>query len=598
MMEKKKVISPVSAEQPTFAAPAAPGNSARGILGRGGFAMCLLAIGLGGMGELAAFCIIHWIYFVTNLCFYGRFSWAVATPSDHVLGFGLLFIPVIGGLVVGILARYGSPLIRGHGLPEVMDSTLFHEARIPLLGAVLKPISIGISIGTGGPFGPEAIIPTGAAMGSLLGQLRYFTTHQRRVLLAAGAAAGMSATFGAPVASVLLTIELLLFEFQPTSVVVVGLASATAETLHVVIDGPGPLFPMPRLPSPEIGAMLCYAMVGLLAGLFSVLLTRGLYWVGELFKKWGKRWRVHWMWWPAMSGVAVGLCGLIDIKSMGIGFFNIRSMLSGKLAVQAAAVLMITRVVAWTLSLGSGNSGTIISPLFNIGSALGALLGGVFIVLLPHAGVSVAVAALVGMAAMLAGASWAPMTAIVFAFETTLQPNGLAPLVVGCAVSFLVSCALMKDNMLTEKFLRRSGRVLLQPHADFLDRLLVRDACSWHIVCLRSEQTVTQVRRLLAEHSGPYIHHIFPVVDEQGMLVGVVSQRAVLEAPVTTTNRLMAITRCPAIVVNPYQSLRAADDLMVRHGIGHLIVVDAEHSCHVLGVITRADILAAHRRIA
>ncbi len=598
MTDEKKVSSRPSAPPAAFVTVAVPGKSMRGILGPDGWLLCLLALGLGVMGELAAFCIIHWIYFVTNLCFYGRFSFAAAAPSDQAIGLGVLFIPVIGGLAVGLLARYGSPLIRGHGLPEVMDSTLFHEGRIPWLGAILKPFSIGISIGTGGPFGPEAIIPTGGAMGSLLGQLRFFTTQQRRVLLAAGAAAGMSATFGAPVASVLLAIELLLFEFQPVSVVVVAIASATAEILHVVIDGPAPLFQMPPLPAPDLAALLCYAVVGLLVGLFSVVMTRGLYWVGELFKKWGTLWRIHWMWWPAAGGIAVGICGLIDARSMGIGFSNIRLMLSGKMALQTAAVLLVTRVVAWMLSLGSGNSGTIISPLFNIGSALGALLGGVAIFLLPHAGISMATAALVGMAAMFAGASWAPMTAMVFAFETTLQPNGLAPLVVGCAASFLVSCALMKDNMLTEKFLRRSGRVLLQPHADFLDRLLVRDACSRHIVCLRAAQPIGQVKELLTQSHGPYLHHLFPVVDQQGLLLGVVSQHAVLSTSAAATEPLQCITHQPAFVVHAYESLRDADNMMVRHGIGHLVVVDVEDPRQVLGVITRADILAAHRRIA
>jgi len=595
MEEHNKIPAP-GAESPYSPVPAPQCNSSYGILGRSGLVLCVLALLLGGLGELAAFCIIHWIYFVTNVFFYWKLSFTTAAPQGNKLGIGLLFVPVIGGLLVGGLARYGSPMIRGHGLPEAMDSTLFHEARIPLLGAVLKPISIGISIGTGGAFGPEAIIPTGAAIGSLLGRLRYFTTHQRRVLLAAGAAAGMSATFGAPVASVLLTIELLLFELNPISLVVVGLASATAEILHVIIDGPGPLFRLPPLPAPKLEALLSYAVVGLIAGLFSVLLTRWLYKVGELFKAWGQRRRVHWMWWPGMAGVVVGICGLIDIRSMGIGFSNIDAMLSGEMAMQAAGILLVTRCVAWSISLGSGNSGTIISPLFNIGAALGILSGSLFATLFPHAGISIVTAALVGMAAILAGATWAPMTAIVFAFETTLQPNGLAPLVVGCAVAFLVSCALMKDNMLTEKFLRRSGRVLLQPHADFLDRMLVRDACSRHIVCLRARQSVGEVQALVAEQGGTYVHHLFPVVDQQGGLLGVVSLHDILAATTDLSRPIMEITTRPPIVIHLYESLRDADNLMAREGIGHLVVVDADDPHLLLGILTRADILAAHRR--
>ncbi len=596
-MEEPNNSPALRVDSPTAPVTAPRSNFTYGILGRGGLMLCAMAILLGGLGELAAFCIIHWIYFVTNIFFYGQLSFATASPQGNNLGIGLLFVPVIGGLLVGGMARYGSSMIRGHGLPEVMDSTLFHEARIPLLGAVLKPISIGISIGTGGAFGPEAIIPTGAAIGSLLGRLRYFTNQQRRVLLAAGAAAGMSATFGAPVASVLLTIELLLFEFNPISLVVVGLASATAETLHVLIDGPAPLFHLPPLPAPQLEALLGYAVVGLAAGLFSVLLTRWLYKIGDLFKAWGNRWGVHWAWWPAIAGVVVGICGLIDIRSMGIGFININSMLSGEMAIQAAGLLLVTRCVAWIISLGSGNSGTIISPLFNLGAALGILVGSLFAVLFPHAGMSVATAALVGMAAVLAGASWAPMTAIVFAFETTLQPNGLAPLVVGCAVAFLVSCALMKDNMLTEKFLRRSGRVLLQPHADILDRMLVRDACSRHVVCLRSGQSVAEVQSLVAKHGGPYVHHLFPVVDQQGGLLGVAALRDILSHSMNRSESIMEITSRPPIVIHPYESLRDADNLMARHGIGHLVVVDAEDPRLLLGVITRADILAAQRRI-
>ena len=572
----------------------APLDPTRGLLGRSGIFLCFLAVIIGVLGEAASWCLFKLIGLFTNICFYQRFSFAFSAPTTAHVGWWVLLIPVGGGLIVGLMARYGSEMIRGHGIPEAMASALFHESKIPPRVAILKPLSAAVSIGTGCPFGAEGpIIATGAALGSIVGQVITVTKERRRVLLAAGAAAGMSATFGAPLASVLMALELLLFEFQPIAILAVAIAAGVAGALRIAIMGGKPIFAMPALPRPTLEPLMIYAIIGIVCGVAAVGLTHGVYLVEDIFSK---RSKLHWMWWPALGGLIVGICGLIFNPSMGVGYVNISAILDGKVGFEFVLFLVLTRMVSWTVALGSGTSGSTMAPLFNIGSALGAVIGISIVHLIPHADVNVRAAALVGMAALFCGATWTPLTSIVFAFETTLRPNGLAPIVAGCTTSFLVSCALMRDNILTEKFARRGGRALFKPHADFMDSVMVIDACTRNPVCIRADETAQELRVKLSTDEKYIPYDGFPVVDDKNHLVGVLANHDLLSPDIDPQTKARDLIRRPPVVIYGDCALRRADQMMNRHRVGRLIVMDREHPSEILGIITRDDLLTAHRQ--
>jgi CIC family chloride channel protein len=522
---------------------------------------------------------------VTNISFYGRFSFAFVSPADHHLGRLVIVVPIIGGVIVGLMARYGSKAIRGHGIPEAMEQVLLNESRIPARVTLLKPLSAAISIGTGGPFGAEGpIIATGGALGSLIGQLLHMTASERKTLLAAGAAAGMAATFGSPVSAVLLAIELLLFEFRARSLVPVALASAAATAVRFLTNGTAPVFAMPFLSQPSSEALAIYTCVGAFIGLLSVYVTRAVYWIEDLFE----HLPVHWMWWPAVGGVAVGVIGYFAPRTLGVGYDNIEGMVSGKLFGETVAILCLMKFISWSISLGSGTSGGTLAPLFTIGGGCGVVLGELLAVQFPKFGIDPRICALVGMAAMFAGASRALLASVVFAFETTLQPLGLLPLLAGCTGGYLVSSLLMRNTIMTEKLARRGVRVPAEYHADYLDRILVADACSRDIVTLRDDLTIGQADATLATHQG------FPVIDAAGHLIGVITRRDFLGKPRDAHLRDL-VHRRPAIVFAD-STLRDAADHMVRENVGRLPVVERDDPRHVIGIITRSDLIAAHAK--
>ena len=571
-----------------------PVNDARGLLGRSGLFLCFLAVIIGVMGEVAAWCLFKLIGLFTNLVFNQKFSFAFVAPTTVHVGWWVLLIPVGGGLIVGLMARYGSEMIRGGGISGTMASVRLYDSTIPLRATLLKPISAAISIGTGYPFGVEGpIIATGAALGSVLGQAVSVSKDRRRVLLAAGAAAGMSATFGAPVASVLLTLELLLVEFQPIAILVVAIAAGVAGMLRFFIMGGKPIFSMPPLPRPTLEPLMIYAIIGIFCGVAAVLLTHGVYLVEDTFKKYS---RLHWMWWPAIGGIAVGVCGLIFNPSMGVGYVNISAILDGKVGFEFAAMLVLTRIVSWTIALGSGTSGSTMAPLFNIGSALGAVIAIGIVHLIPHADVDVRAAALVGMASLFCGATWTPLTSIVFAFETTLRPNGLAPIVAGCTTSFLVSCAMMRNNLLTEKFASRGGRALFKTHSNFMDNVLVVEACTRETISLSADDTCAEARKKLTSDEKYKPYDGFPVVDAENHLVGVLTDHDLINPDIPPETKLRDMIHRPPVVIYSDCLLRRADQMMIRHGIGRLIVMDREEPSKIVGIITRDDLLTAHRQ--
>jgi CIC family chloride channel protein len=547
-----------------------------------------LAVFVACVAALVAQLLQLLIALCTNIAFYGRFSTEHAAPTGHGLGAAMLFIPVIGGLIIGVMARYGSKAIRGHGIPEAMEQVLTNESRIPPRMTFLKPLSAAISIGTGGPFGAEGpIIATGGALGSLLGQWLHVSAVERKTLLASGAAAGMAATFGSPVSAVLLAVELLLFEYRPRSLIPVALAATTATGVRIAFEGTHPAFAMPDLVQPGGAALALYVIIGAIAGLVSVGVSRSVYVIEDLFEKLP----IHWMWWPALGGLAVGLTGLIEPRVMGVGYDNIEALLSASWL--PATVLMVCglKFVAWSLALGSGTSGGTLAPLLTFGGGVGALLGALIAMVLPMAGVDPKLAALVGMAAMFAGASRALLASVVFAFETTRQPIGLLPLLGGCSMAFLVSALLMKNSIMTEKIERRGVRALGEYQADHLDQLVLGDIAKRAVVTLNATMTVAVARAWLDAHR-ELRHQGYPVLSETGELLGVITRKDLTTENVDVSIR--SLLKRAAVVITEDASMRDAADVMAREGIGRLPVMAAANPRELVGIVTRSDLVNAH----
>jgi CIC family chloride channel protein len=564
-----------------------------------------LGIALGLTASVIARVLTALIALITNLAFYQRWSFESVGPAGNHLGWAVVAVPVVGGLVVGLMARYGSAAIRGHGIPEAMEQVLFNESRIPARMTFLKPLSAAVSIGTGGPFGAEGpIIATGGALGSFVGQVLRVSAEERKTLLAAGAAAGMSATFSAPVSAVLLAVELLLFEYRARSLIPVALASTAACGAHMAFVGTEPAFTMPHVAAPSGEALATYIAMGIVVGFFSMLVTRAVYAVEDAFEKLP----LHWMWWPAIGGVVVGAVGVLSPHTMGVGYDNIDRILQGDLTGQAVVVFCALKFVSWSLSLGTGTSGGTLAPLFTVGGGLGSALGAVAAWAWPHAQVDVRVAALVGMAAIFAGASRALLASVVFAFETTRQPMSLLPLLGGCTTAYLVSALMMKHSIMTEKIARRGVRVVSDYTADLLEQVLVSDIAAGPVVVLQAGDTVASVREWIASGAEGSSHQGFPVVDDAQRLVGVLTRRDLLDrkgagadSPAGTgtetgTGTVRGLVRRAPAVVFDDSSLREATNHMVREGVGRLPVVSRRDPERVIAILTRSDLVAAQSR--
>lgn len=553
--------------------------------------ICSLCIASGVISAFTAHALIQLIGLITNISFYGRLSTAFVSPAENHLGFWMIPIPIAGGIIVGGMARWGSKAIRGHGIPEAMEQVLRNESRIPARITWLKPLSSAIAIGTGGPFGAEGpIIATGGALGSLLGQLIHITADERKVLLAAGAAAGMAAIFAAPVSAVLLAIELLLFERRARSLAPVALATVTATSIRYQLEGDGAIFAMSNIAIPGIGAVIAYTILGGLIGLISIWISKSIYEIEDAFEKLP----IHWMWWPALGGLAVGIIGYLNPHTLGVGYENIASILNGKLAMGTLIGLCLLKFISWAIALGSGTSGGTLAPLFTIGSALGAIYGIAIANWLPWLNLDPRIAALVGMAALFAGASRALLASVVFAFETTLQPHGLLPLLGGCTAAYLVSALMMRNTIMSEKLIRRGVRVPSEYSADHLERITAGEICSHEVITLQHSQSIEEVQDWLAQRSPETQHQGYPVLNEAKQIIGVVTRKDLIKsAHHTSTSIGDLITRSPLTIPESYTAREVADQ-MLKHNVGRMIVTKDANSNSMIGIITRSDLLSAH----
>lgn len=556
--------------------------------------LSVIAVAIGATSAIIAYVLVWLIGLMTNLAYYGRFSGKWVTPAQNHLGVWAVLVPVVGGLVIGLVARYGSPKIRGHGIPEALEAILIGRSRIEPKVALLKPISSAISIGTGGPFGAEGpIIMTGAAVGSLVAQFFHLSSAERKTLLAAGAAGGMAAIFASPVAAVLLAVELLLFEWKPRSLIPVAIASVVAAAVRVPLLGAGPIFPVHAHGAMGGETLIIAFVVGILAGFASSLLTMLVYGFEDLFHKLP----IHWMWWPAIGGLFVGIGGLIDPRVLGVGYDVIHSLLAGNIPGVAVLVLLLVKAFVWAIALGSGTSGGVLAPLLIMGGALGALES--HFIPVGDAGLW----ATISMAAMMGGTMRSPFTAILFTVELTHDFNLLPGLLLGAIAGEIVTVLILPRSILTEKVARRGYHLTREYSIDPLTIIRVEEIMDTDISPISAEMKLSEYIQRKAEGDKTLgTRDGSLLVDNRGRLVGIMTRSDLLQAiqdrdevdPATTV--LDAGTR-ELVVAFPDEMLDAAVGKMLRNDIGRLPVMQRDDPQKVVAYLGRSDIMSARARL-
>ncbi len=533
--------------------------------------------------------LVYLIDLITNISFYGKLSIEPVNPANNTYGWWVVIVPVIGGLIIGLMALYGSKAIRGHGIPEAMEQILTNESKIRPSITFLKPMSAAISIGTGGPFGAEGpIIATGGALGSTLGQLLKITPNERKILLTCGATAGMSAIFGSPVAAIFLAIELLLFEFSARSFIPVALACITGAAGHHLLFGGGVSFPMKdMLQTASNYALTYYSLMGIVIGLIAVVVTKIVYWVEDLFEKLP----IHWAWWPAIGAIAVGVVGYYDPRTLGVGYNNITDLLSGTMPVMLALSLCLMKFTSWSISLGSGTSGGTLAPLLTIGGAIGVLLGTAGKNLFPNAGISVQMSVLVAMSALFAGSSRAFLTSIVFALETTGQANALLPLLATCTSAYFVSYFLMDNTIMTEKIARRGVYTPDSYSPDLLESIKVKEVTTEAGVIISSKMTVGEVRNWVEQESDLQAN-FFIIADDESKYIGLLSSTTLFSSLYNTETEVGRLVKRRNIFVQPDDTLKSVVETMVNGNVDLLPIIANNE---IVGILSYKQILAVYK---
>ncbi len=553
-------------------------------------ALCALALPVGVVATLAAKALLWLIAVIGQAAFLFRWSAEPVVLSGTGFGWWGVLVPALGGLAIGLMARYGSEKIRGHGIPEALEAILLGRSLINPRVAVLKPLSSAISIGTGGPFGAEGpIIMTGGALGSILAQLVHLSAAERKTLLVAGAAAGMTAVFATPVAAVLLAVELLLFEWKPRSFIPVAVAAIVAAVLRVPLLGLPPVFAVSahaQLGPAVLGTAL---LVGVGSGLVSGLLTALVYACEDAFA----RLPVHWMWWPALGGLFVGLGGLADPRVLGVGYETIHGLLRGEILGMALLSLIVAKGIVWSVALGSGTSGGVLAPLLMIGGAAGSLLGA-------WTGVGdPGLWAMVGMAAIMGGTMRAPLTGMVFLLELTQDLHALPALLVGCVAALCVTVLLLRRSILTEKLARRGQHITREYAVDLFELMRVGDVMSRQPPVVPAGMPAATLVAEVTATGSVLSRRNATLIEEDGRLVGIVTRGDLLRAapaPGAVGLTVLQAGTADPITAFPDETLNVAINRILQHDIGRLPVVERGAAGRIVGYLGRAEILAARRR--
>ena len=547
--------------------------------------LCALAIPIGAMAALVAKALLWLIAVFTNAAFFLRWSSAPAVLTGHHFGWWSVLVPVLGGGIIGLMARYGSEKIRGHGIPEALEAILLGRSLIEPKVAILKPVSSAISIGTGGPFGAEGpIIMTGGAIGSIFAQLFHLTSAERKTLLVAGAAAGMCAVFATPIAAVLLAVELLLFEWKPRSFIPVATASVIASVVRIPLLGYAPIFPVAAHAMLGTPALLLALLVGICTGFVSGVLTALVYGCEDTFAKLP----IHWMWSPALGGLFVGLGGLLDPRVLGVGYETIHGLLRGEILGAALVGLILAKGIVWAIALGSGTSGGVLAPLLMIGGGVGALLGVLTGAAQPG------LWAMVGMAAMMGGTMRAPLTGMIFLLELTHDLNALPALLVGSVAALCVTVLLLKRSILTEKLARRGQHITREYAVDVFELMRVGEVMDPAPPVIPAATTTAELLERIAEPGSGYARRQATLITENGDLTGIITRGDLLRAQPSNGG----VTVLQAGTANPVtafadDTLSEAMSKMLQRDIGRLPVVERSAPRKIIGYLGRAEILAA-----
>ncbi|WP_434723316.1 chloride channel protein [Mesorhizobium sp. RIZ17] len=542
-----------------------------------------IAVVVATAGLFAGIVLLKLIRLATNIAYFGQFSLAELKLEDSPLGYAAVIVPVIGALIIGLMARFGSEKIRGHGIPEAIEAILLGRSRLDAKVAVLKPLSSAISIGSGGPFGAEGpIIMTGGAIGSLIAQMLPVSDNERKTLLVAGAAAGMTTVFGTPIAAIMLAVELLLFEWTPRSFIPVAVAAIVAEVERTLLHLPGPIFPFSGTMETSLAGLGGWVLVGIAAGLLSGLLTQLVYACEDAFLKLP----IHWMWWPMIGGLVVGIGGLVEPHALGVGYDNIANMLDGRTVATAALLLLVVKAVIWSVALGSGTSGGVLAPLLIMGGAMGAVLSGI----LPEA--SPGFWPLLAMAATMGGTMRAPLTATFFATELTGNTHVLVPLIAACATAHAVTVLLMKRSILTEKVARRGHHLVREYRVDPFALTRVKEVMTTKVESVPSTMTLHGAAAFL---TAPDTRHpSFPVINGEGHVLGVIDPPAILrwrragKHRKATLGELLAGSKIT--LAYPDEYLEALSDKLLTANVSHLPVVSREGE-RLIGYIGWKDMM-------
>ena len=549
-------------------------------------ALTAMAALIGVMSAFVALALVKLIGLFTKLFYYQRFAFDLTAPGNNRLGIWAVLIPVAGGLVIGLLARYGSEKIRGHGIPEALEAILIGRSRMSLKVALLKPLSSALSIGAGGPFGAEGpIIMTGGAFGSLFAQAFHLSSAERKTLLVAGAAGGMAAIFAAPLGALLLAVELLLFEWKPRSFIPVACAAAVAAAVRIPLLGAGPMFPMTVHEAPVWSGLIAALFIGLAAGLASGLLTQLVYGCEDLFAKLP----IHWMWWPLLGGAAIGIGGLVYPRALGIGFETIQDLLAGHLVGAFLLGLLVTKAVIWAVALGSGTSGGVLAPLLLMGGALGALEAHWLPMGQPGlwAGLS--------MGAMMGGTMRSPLTAIVFMLELTHDVALLPGLLVACVAAHAVTVLLMRRSILTEKVARRGHQVMREYSVSPLHLQTVGEVMETGVPVIPASLEVDGFFQRLADQDAVLgRRQDWPIVDDAGRLVGLITRGDLVRALEREGSEEQTVLDAGSqrlVVAYTDELLEEATAKMLEHDIGRLPVVQRDDPTRLIGFLGRAGVM-------
>ena len=560
--------------------------------------MSFLAAAVGLVAGLVAYILYKLIGLFTNLFFFHEWSTTFRSVGGHHLGWWVILVPVVGGLIVGVMAKYGSSKIKGHGIPEAMEAVLVNRSRIEPKVALLKPISAAIAIGTGGPFGAEGpIIQTGGALGSLVGQVLHTTAVERKVLLACGAAAGMSATFNTPIAGVILAIELLLFEFKARSFIPLVIASTLATAVHMQLLGPGPMFSVSAVDFGIPRALPFYLVLGPVCGIAAVLLSKALYWVEDTFEKLP----VDELWWPAIGALFLGIIGFFVPRVLGVGYDTIGDILNGNLAWKLLLIVMLAKFAALVISLGSGTSGGLLAPTFMWSAAMGGLFAMIANHAFPGAHLSPGAFALVAMGAVFGAASRATFSFIIFAFEITRDYNSVLPLMLVAVIADGVAMLFMpRSSIMTEKLARRGLHVHQEYEADVLAQAKVSETMEKDPPVIAAGTKVGEVAEGIARHDPAVARYeAMLIVDSAGKLKGIVTRGDILRALDKDSSGAMSVEEAGStklVVTYPDELISEAAAKMLQFEVGRLPVVDHGDEHRVLGYLNRAAIMAARMR--